>query len=90
MPLPRAVQQFIADLRANIGDEVADQFEQELEATDLAADGCIHHGNFFAALEWILSQPRTVQEKIEAIGKILAMPRGGMIVINLPKDVGWS
>jgi hypothetical protein len=89
MPLPRAVQQFIADLRADLGDEPADLFEQELEATDLAADGCIHHHNFFAALEWIISQPRTVQEKIEAIGKILAMPRTGMIVVRLPQDVGW-
>ena len=59
-PLRRAIQTPLADLRTGraftaIGEGFAEVFEE----TDIAADRCNYEGNFFAALEWIVSRRRT-------------------------------
>jgi hypothetical protein len=38
---------------------IADDFAYAFEETDMPADRCNRESNFFAALEWIVSQRRT-------------------------------
>lgn len=62
-------------------------WQREFKTPDLAADGCNHHGAFLIALEWIAAQPRSLIEKVEAIGKLTALK--GYNIVRLPEDIGW-
>lgn len=69
--LPRAVEGFLWALRKQYGSDVAGKWRDAWELTDIDADGCRDAAAFIRALEWIVAQPRSLAEKVDAVGKIV-------------------
>ncbi|WFU37750.1 hypothetical protein QA640_25145 [Bradyrhizobium sp. CB82] len=83
------IKKFVADLRADPElAALADDVERALHATDLEADYNDHAAAFFAGVEWLVTQPRSLDEKIEAIAK-LANQKGFVHIPNLREFAGW-
>lgn len=85
------IQKFVAELRADpaFGDSIADEMLNALNALDIEGDGNPHALVLHAAFEWILEQPRTAREKYEAIGKIVALPRGRVRIASMREFLNW-
>jgi hypothetical protein len=59
-PLPRAIETSLPVFLPVVHfTAIAEDFADAFEETDIAADRCNYEGNFFAALEWIVSRRRT-------------------------------
>ena len=84
------VKQFITELRADPQlATLADEFDQAARSIEHEAVTNKHARAFFKAVAWIVGrQDRTIAEKIEALGKLLALPRGP-IVVGMRKLTGW-
>jgi hypothetical protein len=83
------VKQFVAELRADPQlATLADEFDQAVCAIEHEAVTNRDARTFFKAVRWIVGQDRTNAEKIEALGKLLALPRGP-VVIGMRKLTGW-
>jgi hypothetical protein len=83
------IARFVADLRASPDfAPFADQAESALSKADIAADGCDHEAARFAAIEWIVAQPRSVQEKVEALAKLNSQ-KGEVHIPSLRRFCGW-
>ena len=48
-----------------------------------------HARRFMLAVRWIITQPRTLVEKIEALGKLSDLPKEP-VVVSLPLLTGWK
>jgi hypothetical protein len=56
---------------------------------DIAADGCVNEAARFAAIGWIVAQPRSMLEKVEALAK-LASQKGFVHIASMRAFCGWS
>jgi hypothetical protein len=85
-----AIGQFVAGMRADKElAPLADEMERALQAADLAADGNVHLAAQFAGIEWILSQPKTVQQKYDAVIKLVSL-KGQVHIPSLRAFAGWG
>jgi len=85
---PAAVVEFVDELCSDPGlashaGEVADA----LKALDVEADTNGEALEMFAAVEWIIQQPRTTEERLFALLKLFALQ--GRVVINMHEFCGW-
>jgi hypothetical protein len=85
-----SVTHFIAELR---GDpqlaDLADGFNQMACAIERESVTNRDARVFLKAVLWIIKhEDRTLAERIEALGKLLALPRGP-VVIGMKKLTGW-
>jgi hypothetical protein len=82
----QAIDQFCSE----IGGAAGAQLRAAIAATETEAVSNVDARRFLAAISWILEQPRTPVEKLEAIEKLLAMPRGAHVLIpSAQKFFGW-
>lgn len=80
---------FVDDLRADPQTvDAADTFAEFFREVELSDNW--HIRQFAKALNWILVQPRTVREKIDAILKLLELPPGPRIVSMRLLLTGWA
>ena len=83
-----ALENFIDECRADRDLAAhADQVEDALSALDIEADGNLHAQQAFSAAEWIIRQPRTIEEKVFALTKLFSLP--GAVVVNMHELTGW-
>ena len=86
------LEQFVKELGAQpdlVEGAGAEAFAQAFEALELEGVKNWHARRFMQAVTWILQQPRTVAEKLEAIEMLVALPRGPRIV-SMPQLTGWD
>jgi hypothetical protein len=88
MRLPPWFANFVAEVHSDLEPALADGFERAFR--EIEAEGVTnrHARRFMLAVRWILSQPRTLLEKVEALGKLSDLPRGPVIV-NMQQLTGW-
>jgi hypothetical protein len=85
-----ALSGFVAELRgdphhAALGDE----FDRVARAIEHEAVANKDARAFLKAVAWIVGHPdRTIAERMEALGKLLALPPGP-IVVGMRKLTGW-
>jgi hypothetical protein len=85
-----AYKRFIEELRADPRfTNAADQAEKEFRQAELETGRNWHQHRFMQAVSWILDQPRTLDEKIEALHRLQSLPPGPRIV-SLRRLTGWS
>jgi hypothetical protein len=65
----------------------ADACAAALEAIDIEGDGCTDAIACTNAINWIASQPRSLNEKLEALHKLFSLK--GHNAINMRKLTGW-
>jgi hypothetical protein len=80
------VDQFIAAMRAD--PELA-PLADEMEFALQAAAGNVHLAAVFDGIEWIVSQPKTVQQKYDAIIKLVSLKRQ-VHIPSLRSFAGWG
>jgi hypothetical protein len=83
----KPIEKFVEELRAWLGDEVADAMATALRAVDIEGDGVPDACAFMQGVEWILAQPRTVREKFELIDHMRKLD--GKVTINMREFSGW-
>jgi hypothetical protein len=82
------IDQFIAELRASaIYAPIADDIENGL--ADLDLEGSQDAANAYAAISWILRQPRTADEKLRAIERLISLPKGKVEIASMRQFTGW-
>jgi hypothetical protein len=80
---------FIAKMRDDpqFGD-FADDMEKAFQAVDVEADSNSHAAALFAAVEWILRQPKPVRDKLEVLRRLLDL--SGLVRIpSIRAFAGW-
>jgi hypothetical protein len=83
------VDKFFADMRADPRfADVAEGMAQALSAIDIEGDGNAHAIVCMQAIEWIMAQPRTLDEKIEALHKLSSI-RGKVSIPCMRAWAGW-
>jgi hypothetical protein len=81
---------FIAELRGDRRTAPhADALDRALRATDLEADGNSSAAAFMTAIEWIVAQPRSIDERLVALTR-LASIKGKIRIRNMSEFVGWA
>jgi hypothetical protein len=92
MPPVDHIKKFVADLRADPElAPLADEMERALQAVDIAADGNDSLAENFAGIEWLISQPKTVQQKYDAVIKLVSLKGQGHVQItSLRAFAGWG
>jgi hypothetical protein len=88
MGLPPWFVAFVDDVRS-LEPAVADGFERAFREFEAEGVTNRHARRFMTAVRWIVSQPRTLVQKLEAFGKLSVLPRGPVIV-NMNKLTGWK
>jgi hypothetical protein len=84
-----AFDNFIAALRADaVFAPVADRVAEAIRAADLEGDGNVHAIEFHRGLEWIISQPRTLREKIDMIDRYVHL-EGKVTIFSMKAWTGW-
>jgi hypothetical protein len=80
---------FIAEMRADpqFG-AFADDMEKALHAIDLEADGNDHAAALFAAVEWVVTQPKPVRDKLDVLDRLFALS-GFVHIPNIRAFAGW-
>lgn len=84
MRLPQPMEQILREVEREFGPEGAQAFREAFEATELAADDCPEHQKFFTAIGWICAQPKPLHERLEAIDRVVNMPRG-YVTVTVPR-----
>jgi hypothetical protein len=84
--LAQPVESFLVEVRREFGAEASEAFREAFTATELAADHCDEHLKFMTAIGWICGAPRPLHERLEAIDKVVNMPKG-YITVTVPRSV---
>jgi hypothetical protein len=81
------LSQFVDEVRAEHGHQCADDIEEGLGA--IYDEGCDvpDAQTFLDAVVWIVKQPRSLDQRMEAVRKLASLE--GRIRINLPRFLGW-
>ena len=80
---------FIAEMRADRQlSDFADDMEHTLQAIDLEADGNDHAAALFAAVEWVVSQPKPLRDKLDVLQRLFALS-GFVRVPSIRSFAGW-
>jgi hypothetical protein len=53
----------------------ADNVAQALEAMDMEGDDVPDAKALFSAIEWVIAQPDTIEKRLEAIARLLALDK---------------
>lgn len=81
---------FVRDLRAEPSLAVfADAVAEAHRGLELES---VHNRDalqVWKAVNWILSQPRTVREKLDALCKLTALPRAHVLIPSMKRFLGW-
>jgi hypothetical protein len=87
--MSRPLDNFIDELRDDPQlAAVADEFARAACAIEREARTNRHAGELLKAASWIIRHDdRTLAERIEALGKLVALP--GPIVVNMYELIGW-
>lgn len=86
-----ALESFIADMRADARmSEFADRFMKEFREVEAESICNWHALRFLKAVTWIVSQPRTLDEKLEALGKLLSLPKCHVLIPSMRRLTGWD
>jgi hypothetical protein len=84
------VDQFIADLRASaIYAPIADDMADMLTELDLEGESNPDAAKAYAAFSWILRQPRTADEKLRVIDRLILLPKGKTEIASMRQFAGW-
>lgn len=87
--LPEPVVRFLGELRASPHyRDIADAAAQAFCTLDIEADGNPHALALFEGFVWIASQPRTVDEKVAVMTRLLAR-KGRVHIPSLRAFCGW-
>jgi hypothetical protein len=80
---------FIAEIRADAQFAgFADDTEKALQALDFEGDGNDHAAALFAAVEWVVRQPKPVRDKLEVLRRLVDL--GGFVHIpSIRAFAGW-
>jgi hypothetical protein len=82
-------KKFIAEMRADLEfGQFADDIEKGLQAIDLEADGNDHAAAKFAAVEWIVTQPKPVRDKLDVLQRLFALS-GFVHIPSIRAFAGW-
>jgi hypothetical protein len=81
------IDQFIADLRAD-GMPLADDLANDLAELHLGAETNPDLAQFYAGVLWILKQPRTADEKLKVLERMVLLPIGKN-EISMRQFTGW-
>jgi hypothetical protein len=82
------VDQFITDLRAD-GHPLADDLANGLAELDLEGDTNMDAAKLYQAISWILKQPRTADEKLLQIERLITLPKGRIEIPSMRQFTGW-
>jgi hypothetical protein len=82
-------KKFIAEMRADSQfGQFADDIEKALLALDLEADGNDHAAALFAAVEWVVTQPKPVRDKLDVLQRLFALS-GFVHIHSIRAFAGW-
>ena len=82
-------KKFIAEMRADPQFAVsADDMEKALHAIDLEADGNDHAAALFAAVEWVVTQPKPVRDKLDVLQRLFDLS-GFVLIRSIRAFAGW-
>jgi hypothetical protein len=82
-------KKFTAEMRADpqFG-QLADDLEKALQAVDLEADGNDHAAALFAAVEWVVTQPKPINDKLDVLSRLFALS-GFVHIPSIRAFAGW-
>ena len=84
-----AFASFVEELKSNsVFSDIADDWAKALRATEIEAGTNPNAWKFLKMVNWILSQNRTLAEKLDAIEKLILLPPGPRIV-RMKQLTGW-
>jgi hypothetical protein len=85
-----AVESFIAEMRADpvLADD-AEACAAALQAIDYEGDSCTDAIVLMQAVEWIVGQRRTLEEKLRACHKLFAQ-KGHVRIDSMREFTGWT
>jgi hypothetical protein len=84
------IDQFVADLRASpFHAQFADEVANSLASIDLEGDANPDAAKAYAAISWIIEQPRTLDEKLKALERLARFPRGKVEIASMRQFTGW-
>jgi hypothetical protein len=87
----QALAKLCDDLAALLGDEhAADDYRAVLDGIARDATNSRDAAKLLKAFEWIAEQPRSTSEKLEAMGKLTAMPRCHVLIPSAQEFFGWK
>jgi hypothetical protein len=72
-----------------IGGDVGAQLRVAIQATETEAVNSVDAHRFLAAFRWIAGQDRSVAEKVEALAKLLALPKCHVVIPSAKAFFGW-
>jgi len=81
------IDRFIAELREN-GMPLVDDLANDLAELHLDVETDANSAVFYGAVLWILKQPRTADEKLQVIERLVMLPKGKH-EINIRQFSGW-
>lgn len=84
------IDQFVADLRASVVyATAAEDLANCLASLDLEGEDSPDAAKAYAAISWIIKQPRTADEKLKAIERLAGIPRGKVEIASMRQFTGW-
>jgi hypothetical protein len=87
--MPPWFADFLDEVRTGLDPALAVGFDLAFRAVQDEGVTNKHARSFLKMVGWIVSQPRTLAERLDALGKLLALPRTGPRIVNLKQLTGW-
>ena len=88
--MPPWFQDFLAEIHAGLDPALAVGFDLAFRAVKDEGVTNKHARIFLKLVAWIVVQPRPLAERLDALGKLLALPRTGARIINMRQLTGWN
>jgi Ca2+-binding EF-hand superfamily protein len=83
------IKAFVAAMSADSQfGQFADDMEKAFQAIDLEADGNDHAAALFAAVEWIVAQPKPVRDKLDVLHRLFDLS-GFVRIPSIRAFAGW-
>lgn len=80
---------FVVDLRTSRYAALADDFTLAFREVEIESGKCLHIHRFRKALTWIVSQPKSVDEKMVALLKLWDLPNTYILIPSLRRFLEW-
>jgi hypothetical protein len=86
------IEIFLADpaLTTQLGAPLVEQLADAFRSLDREADDNPDALEMFDCLTWIISQPRTVNERLGAMCKLAELPKGPTRILSMREFCGWE
>jgi hypothetical protein len=83
------IEQFLTEMRADPRfADCANPVSAALDAIDREADGNTDAAAFFECVRWVLERPRTTEEKLDVLKRLLELQ--GRVTVNMRLFTGWQ